>query len=321
MARFRGNRTAFGAPGACPVWTHANKDGIGTAPSPASRIWFTIWHGILTEAYYPTVDRPQLKDLEFLFTDGSSLFLEEKRDLVPQTERIEPSQGYKVTQRDPLSRFSFTKEIISAPLQPCILMRTKFEGDHAFLRSLKAYLLCAPHLELGGRGNNAFVIEVSGRELLAAEKSNRWIVCGASCHFSRLSCGYVGHSDGYSDLAKNHTMTFEFDQAKDGNVALTGELDILNNREFTIGIAFGESLSSAVSVLFQSLGVPFNDQRKAFIDQWTAAPKSLNLEEVSGDGGHLFRSSYNLLLTHEDKLFQGAFVASLTIPSGRSAWR
>ncbi len=319
MARFRGNKSAFGAPGAVPVWTYADKSGIGTALSPASKIWFTIWHGILTEAYYPTVDRPQLKDLEFLFSDENSVFLEEKRDFVPHTERIEPSQGYKVTQTDSRKRFSFTKEIIAAPTRPCILVRTKFEGDDAFLRTLKAYLLCAPHLELGGRANNAFVVEVSGRELLVAEKENRWIVCGASCRFSRLSCGYVGHSDGYSDLLKNHAMTFEFDEAKDGNVALTGELEISDGREFTLGVAFGESLSNAVSVLFQSLGIPFKDQRKTFIEQWSVVSNSAkDLESVSGDNGRLLRSSYNLLLAHEDKMFQGAFVASLTIPWGEA---
>lgn len=319
MAHFRGNRSAFGAPGAPPVWTRADKNGIGTAVSPASRIWFTIWHGILTEAYYPTIDRPQLKDLEFLFSNGNAVFLEEKRDLVPQTERLEPSQGYQVTQTDSQKRFSFTKEIIAAPARPCILIHTKFEGDDAFLRTLKAYLLCSPHLERGGHGNNAFVIEVSGRELLVAEKANRWIVCGASCQFSRLSCGYVGQSDGYSDLVKNHTMTFEFDEAKNGNVALTGELDISKNREFTIGVAFGESLPSGVSALFQSLGIPFQQQRKDFVAQWSNVSHKLkNLERVSGDNGRLLRSSYNLLLTHEDKLFQGAFIASLTIPWGEA---
>ena len=52
------------------------------------------------------------------------------------------------------------------------------------------------------------MVEVSGRELLVAEKHNRWLVVGASCGFSRLSCGYVGNSDGYTDLAKNRKMEF-----------------------------------------------------------------------------------------------------------------
>src|SRR5215472_392702 len=34
------------------------------------------------------------------------------------------------------------------------------------------------------------------------------------------------------------------------------------------------------------------------------------------DKERLFEASYNLLLTHEDKMYRGAFVASLTIPWG-----
>ena len=319
MAHFRGQQSAFGAPGIAPRWTHSDKEGIGTAYAPGSHIWFTIWHGTLTEVYYPTVDRPQLRDLEFVFSDGKDLFLEEKRDLHYRTERIEPSQGYKVTSRDPQGRFSLIKEIITEPTRPCVLMHTKLEGNDKFLDGLKTYVLCAPHLEMGGEGNNAFVVEVSGRSLLVAEKNKRWLVLGASCQFCRLSCGYVGHSDGYTDLVKNHEMKFEFDQAKNGNVALTGELAIPQTREFTLGVAFGETFPSAVSALFQSLGVPYEDRRKIFIDQWkTATDDATSLEKASQDNGRLFRSSYGLLLTHEDKLFQGAFVASLTIPWGEA---
>ncbi|MFY9936971.1 MAG: glycoside hydrolase family 15 protein [Silvibacterium sp.] len=319
MAHFRGNRSASGGPGDEPRWTGAAKDGVGTAHSMGGRVWFTIGQGILTEVYYPTIDRPQLRDLEFLFSDGDGLFLEEKRDMGYQVERMSPSQGYRISRRDSEGRFSFVKEVIADPMRPCVLLRTKIEGNSDFLQKLKAYVLCAPHLEVGGEANNAHVIEASGRQLLVAEKQNRWIVVGASCDFSRLSCGYVGHSDGYTDLVKNRKMDFEFDEARHGNVALTGELDLSKTQEFTIGIAFGETLPSAVSCLFQSLGVPYQERRQLFIDQWEGAANGRRpLGKVSGDMGRLFESSYNLLLTHEDKLYQGAFIASLTIPWGEA---
>jgi glucoamylase len=319
MAHFRGNRSAFGAPGDEPRWTHADKEGIGTAYSVGSHVWFTIRSGILTEVYYPTVDRPQLRDLEFLFSDGNGLFLEEKHDLVHQVDRMVPSQGYKITAHDREGRFSYTKEIIAEPERPCVLLHTQLTGDEAFLNNLQTYLLCAPHLGVGGENNNAFIVEVSGRELLVAEKQNRWLVVGASCGFSKLSCGYVGQSDGYTDLARNQKMTFEFDEARDGNVALMGHLDLGRTRDFTVGVAFGESLSSAVSCLFQGLGVSYKEQRKVFFQQWEKASHSrTSLQGSSGDKGRLYESSYNLLLTHEDKLYQGAFIASLTIPWGEA---
>jgi len=317
LAHFRGNRSAFGAPGYEPRWTDADKDGVGTAYSTGGRVWFTIWRGILTEVYYPTIDRPQVRDLEFLFSNGNGLFLEEKRDLDYQIERISPSQGYRITRYDSARQFSFTKEIIVEPTRPCVMLHTKLDGSGNFLHHLKTYVLCAPHLEVGGEGNNAFVVEVSGRELLIAEKDNRWLVVGASCDFTKLSCGYVGYSDGYTDLSRNYKMNFEFDEAKHGNVALTGELNLSKTHEFTVAVAFGETLSSAVSCLFQSLGVAYHERRRIFVHQWEAAVDGRKpLEKTSGDKGHLFESSYNLLVTHEDKLYQGAFVASLTIPWG-----
>lgn len=63
---------AFGSPGIPPKWTSSSKEGVGTAYSTSSLVWFTLSHGILNEIYYPTIDRPQIRDLEFLITDGES---------------------------------------------------------------------------------------------------------------------------------------------------------------------------------------------------------------------------------------------------------
>ena len=55
---------------------------------PHSVIWFSFWNGIITEVYYPTVDRPQPRDLQYLITDGNIFFHEEKRHLKSQFERL-----------------------------------------------------------------------------------------------------------------------------------------------------------------------------------------------------------------------------------------
>ena len=101
---------AFGAPGMEPRWTRGNKEGIGTAYSTASRVWFTVWDGILTEAYYPTVDRPQLRDLQYLMTDGKTFFHEEKRHLESKLERLsDHGLGYRCTNSDPAGRYAIVK--------------------------------------------------------------------------------------------------------------------------------------------------------------------------------------------------------------------
>jgi glucoamylase len=116
MARFRGDHEAFGRPGIEPRWTYADKEGVGTAYAISSRIWFTLLKGVLTEIYYPTVDRPQVRDLQYLITDGSTFFHEERRHLRSQIERIAPEAlGYRVTNQDPDSRYTIVKEIIADP--------------------------------------------------------------------------------------------------------------------------------------------------------------------------------------------------------------
>ena len=140
---------------------------------------------------------------------------------------------------------------------------------------------------------------------------------GANVGFSKTSCGYVGYSDGWQDLHKDFQLDWEFDQAEDGNVAVIGEINPSSSREFTVGIAFGESLHGAVTVLEQSLATPFAEHRERFVDQWhRACTRMKGLDGVSGDGGELYRISRNLLLAHEDKTFAGAltrwFVRRLT---------
>jgi glucodextranase-like protein len=49
-------------------------------------------------------------------------------------------------------------------------------------------------------------------------------------------------------------MDWEFDYAPDGNIALTGELGLDVQREFTMGLAFGNTQHRAITTLFQALG-------------------------------------------------------------------
>ena len=144
----KSNQTvAFGGPGIEPRWTHGGKDGVGTAYAASSRVWFTFWNGIVTEVYYPTVDRPQLRDLQYLITDGKSFFHEEKRNLTSKLEQLsDHSLGYRCTNSDPAGRYAIIKEIITDPHLACVLQHTKLTGDESFLSTLRLYALCAPQI-------------------------------------------------------------------------------------------------------------------------------------------------------------------------------
>ena len=315
----RESRDAFGAPGLEPRWTDAAKDGVGTAYSASSRLWFTLADGIVTEVYCPTVDRAQLRDLQFLVTDGATFVHRETRDTETTTACLAPNVlGYRIENSDRHGRYEIEKTVIADPHYPCLLQRVAFRTSGEWSGRLKLFVLCAPHLEVGGWNNNAHVVEAAGHRMLAAEKDGRWLVVAATRPFARLSCGYVGASDGWTDLADNYQMDWTFDRAENGNVALMAEIGD-PEQVFTLGLAIAGSLHSAVTTLLQSLDLSFEKQLERYVEQWTRATHHmLPLDACAGDGGLLASSSFSLLLAHEDKMYPGALIASLSIPWGES---
>lgn len=311
------NKKAFGPPGISPRWTGSAKDGVGTAYSGSSRVWYTISCGILNEIYYPTIDRPQIRDFQFLITDGKSWVREERHLKSTVTCLSSHALGFRITNTDPDGRYALTKEILSNPHQDCVLVRTQFRAEEGLLPDLKLYALLAPHLEVGGWDNSGTVKQVAGRKLLSATKKGTWLIMGATPSFLRGSCGYVGTSDGWTDIHQHRTMAWEFEEAAHGNIALMGEIDLSKGLDFTVGIAFGDTFHNACAILFQSLDLPFEEQRRRFVEQWNRSDRHLlPLHESARDGGRLYHVSHSLLSAHEDKRYQGAIIASMSVPWG-----
>ncbi len=310
------SRRAPGGPGIEPRWTRGAKAGVGTAYSTSSRVWYTLDRGCVTEIYYPTIDSPQVRDLQFLFTDGESFFHDERRRFISHIDCVsEAALGFEVVNREKEGRYSIHKTILGDPHQNCLLMRARLEAPLQLLSKLRMYVLCAPHLEIGGWHNNGEVLEVKGRKYLAAYKGNTWLVIGATIPFTDCSCGYVGVNDGWTDLADNYRLDWQYNAALDGNIALTGGLDLSRGTEFTIGLAFGTTQHDALSTLVQSLSIPFEQTRESFTRQWERTSRRFTLAAGSNDS-KLFERSVNLLLAHEDKSYPGAMIASLSIPWG-----
>src|SRR5947209_3752866 len=163
-----------------------------------------------------------------------------------------------------------------------------------------------------------WMLSVGGRKLVRAWRDNIHLVMGCEPDFTRRSVGYVGASDGWQDL-QDFAMDWEFNEALDGNVALTAEVDLSRGFDFVIAVAMGRSKQSAATKLLQSLGTSFATQRDDFVLQWhRSSPLIDNLRQHTGDAGTLASISCSVLLAHEDKTFVGALVASMSIPWGET---
>jgi len=315
----RGGRVAFGHPGSSLFGAPSRKDGFGTAYSADSQLWFTLWRGVVTEVYYPTIDRPKLRGIEYVVTDGDSFLHDEAVHMESTIERPHPhALGYRIQSRDPEGRYTIDKEVLSAPHLPCLLMRTRMRVRSAALRArLKLYVLIAPRLDASDAGDDGDVVDLLGQPVLTASRPGTAMAVGGTVPFSQASVGYLGRSDARTDLMDHFGMSWEFDHAPAGHILLAGQIPIPNDEEFTLAVAFGGSPEAASTTLLQALGTPFSWQLDRFIDQWDrTARHERPLDSHSGDGGRLYRASHSILLAHEDKAFPGAFIASPSTPWG-----
>ncbi len=105
-------------------------------------VWYTLSHGTLNEIYYPTIDRPQTRDMELLFSDGETFVHEEKRDLEYEFEYVDgDALAVRLVAHETGGRYKVTKVILSNPHFPAVLMHVKIEGDER--ASVADEVLCA----------------------------------------------------------------------------------------------------------------------------------------------------------------------------------
>ena len=210
---------APGHPGLAPTWASSAKDMVGCSLG-RSRIWFTLGFGILNEVYYPHVDSPQIRDLGFIVADGKGFWVEVKRLqnytirlLAPATPAVEIVHTHE--------RFTLTLRITPDPDRDALLVALSLKGDE----QLRPYVLLAPRLGMSGLDNVARVGLHGARRVLTAEQGPFGLALAAvddnqADAFGRCSAGYVGASDGWTDLMKNFEMDFEYRTAANGNIAL-----------------------------------------------------------------------------------------------------
>jgi glucoamylase len=315
------NAEAFGAPGIEPRWTSSAKEGFGTAYHTSCRVWFTLSHGIVNEIYYPSVDQPNTRDFQFMISDGETFCHEEKSDLEHEIEYPERAcLFYRLTNTERQGRYRLIKEICTDPHRSVLLIHTRLEIlDKSLQGKLRLYALLAPHIERYGAGNSGRCTEISASTLLHAWRGNFHLTMGCTTPFTKRSVGYAGASDGWQDL-RNFKMDWEFRTAEKGNIALTGEIDPRRGHEFIVAIALGQSYEATAAKLLQSLAEPFEKQRESYLRQWkrTVIDAKHEYDQHTGDGGRTYRLSRCILLSHEDKVFQGAMVASMSIPWGET---
>lgn len=310
---------APGAPGIEPRWTSSSKSGVGTAMNTHSKVWFTLSHGIVNEIYYPRVDRACTRDFGLLVTDGEQFFSEEKRHTVSEVSFIrECVPAYKLVNKCVQGFYTIEKEIITDPERDVFLQKVKFIPSTKVKNKYHLYALLAPHIGNKGWENNAWVDEYKGVPMIFAQRGSYVLAFLCSVPWLKRSVGYVGISDGWQDISQHKKMEWSYTHALNGNVALTGEIDLQAcGNEFTIAIGFGNKLESAALHALVSIQSGFDNALDTYITQWSKWLKTVEFKnKASKTPKGKFSSA--ILRVHEDKNFLGGVIASLSIPWGQS---
>src|SRR3954447_19884869 len=105
---------APGAPGAVANWTPGNKDGFGTARLLASKVWFTLGGGELTEVYAPNLGTPSFRDRQFAVSDGST-FSERETDAATHVTRLADPRSLTYRQVSSTKGWRGNKTYVSHP--------------------------------------------------------------------------------------------------------------------------------------------------------------------------------------------------------------
>lgn len=317
----RSPQTAYapGQPGISPSWCSSAKEIVGCSLG-SSRVWFTIGGGILNEVFYPRIDIPQIRDLGFIVADNKGFWVEVKR--LNKHTLIWTAQGIPAIEIiHQHERFTLRLRITPDTHRDVLLIDIQLKGDP----ELRPYALLAPHLGGTGHNNQAEVGDYRGRRMLWAEQGPFGLALAAvDIHqhdvWGRASAGYVGVSDGWQDFAQNDGMQWQYSNAGPGNVALTGELPC----HATLALGFSVSKESAATLATSALLRPFEEPWQQQIDDWSKWHQRCE-EQAAGqhDLPHALRDQFftsaMVLRTHQDKVYPGAMVASLSVPWGNTS--
>ena len=316
---------APGSPGASATWTTGDKEGIGTSTTGASKIWYTLTGGTMSEVYYPNGQTPNTRELDFAVTDGSSWTQLETDPSVDRTVKlVDPkSLTYQQISTDRAGRWQLTKTYITDPDRASVLLDVTFKAFK--VGTYQLFTLYDPSLA-GDSGNDSG--STSGSALVASDTHvNGTPVASAlmsSVPFSKTSTGFVGTSDGATDLTANHTLSATYPTAGPGNIAQVGQVPVDGTAgrttHFTLALAFAADAARAVAGAKAGLKRPFLSQKIYYQDGWHQYLKGLKgaPRGVTGALAAQYWASVMAVKANEDKTYRGAFIASLTIPWGQA---
>jgi glucoamylase len=309
--------TAPGAPGQNEPWAPADKDGFGTSATTQSKVWHTLDNGELTEVYYPDLGTPAVHDLQFAVSDGRT-FAERESDSTSHSIALTDSRSLSYRQVNTTKRYRITKTYVTDPARDALEIDVRFESLTG--QKLDLYTLFDPALSNGAPPPTGTPDDDSGStsgDALVTQDAKAGSALVASPSFERTSNGYLGTSDGWTDLRSDFRMDGAYASAPNGNVVQTGKtaLDGVKRQRMTLVVGFGPRGADALSTARAALARGYDAAASSYAAGWHGYLGGLKAPPASVS---TLRTDYDVsvmtLAAHEDKTYRGGYIASPSMP-------
>jgi glucoamylase len=322
-------------------WESAGKQGIGTALSLDSKIWFTLQGGSLTEVFYPTVDKANVENLQFIVVNPKTKLVETERDdSIHTISALTPKNNLRIREL-PESSFSLTftqtntaksgkwkirKTYVTDRNSDVIVINVDFECSD---NNLVLYVYYDPSLNNSGLSDSAWFndgVLLSNEGNIFSALAFSFGRIGAN-QFIKTTSDFAGKTDGLSQLRANAKLNDTQISTRDGNVVQVAQIPAdpkgwtpfealvggsASDSQFTLALGFGDSEKMVMKKVRQTLFKGFKRTQSEYEQDWDSFIGTL--PSVNPKYQTQFNFAAMALRSMEDKTFRGGSVASLSKP-------
>ncbi|WP_152041448.1 glycoside hydrolase family 15 protein [Salinigranum salinum] len=323
-----------------------------------SRVWFTLTEGSLTELRFPRVDLMNLRTLDLLVVDADeeSTYTARTHNETRRDDHADTIERHaEMTEDDALlfrhvitetgdgrgHEWELTVEYATDPEHDALLADVRFEADDD--NEYELYAVADTALvntgsqdrgirlgQMGGyhlvaRDAEAYDVGEAGEPLLIDEDGDEYSVAVALTSAGRFDWATVGvaGSSHLAELFSKGVLPTPQERVENESVVLIGRIGSGPDVEETLALGFAENADTAAA-LGEAAGAltrGYETVRTAYADSWEEflGDKSVP-DSVSNDDALLaqYKAALMSLRAVEDKTFQGAGLASPSVPWGEA---
>lgn len=334
-------------PGATSYLDLGRKDCLGTARNGTSQVWYTVADGVLSDVYYPTTDNTDNNTVQYIVTDGHTFTDLQQRDMAYTVRALDGTgMACQVTAASAAHGYRLITDFITDPAHDSVVMHTTYQP---LTRQASTYQVYVRYNAMingtgGGGGQNggagsatidpattALVSYNTGTQSTTAQRDYQVPVYGtlaANLPFTAETSGFAGQpSDGLTQLDTSHMLTTSYQNAVNGNVVQTAEIDTARGGGFTLALGYGRTEAQSIAAAEASATTPFPATYAAYRAGWQAYDRTLYRPPARFPAATAAQSarmtaqywtSANVIKATADKEFPGAVVSSLADPWGQA---